>query len=145
MSLYNLVNGVKPAVFFVLPMLGKHPEEYPRFRDCFLSDEDHPEYDSKIIVYTRTGGGNRDAYVDENNAIRSMPGFIADYDDSFDSTFACWVFEVPSEFKNDFEKIVSGGIKNVSAEYQSRLRSVYPKLKERWDELFGARESTDGK
>lgn len=35
MSLYNMVNGMNQATFFVLPMLGRHPDEYPRFRDCF--------------------------------------------------------------------------------------------------------------
>jgi hypothetical protein len=37
MSLYNMMNGANPATFFILPMLGeKHPEQYPRFRDCFV-------------------------------------------------------------------------------------------------------------
>lgn len=36
MSLYNMINGVNPATFIILPMLGKHPNEYPRFRDCFI-------------------------------------------------------------------------------------------------------------
>ena len=70
MSLYNMVNGVKPTTFFVLPMLGKHPDEYPRFRDCFLSDEEHPQYDDHIHIYTRTGGGNREGYEAENDAMR---------------------------------------------------------------------------
>jgi hypothetical protein len=30
MSLYNMVHGTTQATFFVLPMLGKHPDEYPR-------------------------------------------------------------------------------------------------------------------
>jgi len=47
------MNGVNPCVFFILPMLGKHPEEYPRFRDCFVVDEEHPEYDNCIHIYTR--------------------------------------------------------------------------------------------
>ena len=43
MSLYNMICGVKPATFFVLPMLGEghHPDTWPRFRDCFLGDEEH--------------------------------------------------------------------------------------------------------
>ena len=66
-----------PWVFLVLPLLGKHPDMYPRFRDCFV--------EGKIIqVYTRTGGGNREAYIEENQAIRDMDGFIRDYDDDFD-------------------------------------------------------------
>ena len=48
MSLYNMINGVQPAAFFVLPMLGKHPDEYPRFRDCFIgkvnSDEEIDQF-----------------------------------------------------------------------------------------------------
>lgn len=54
MSLYNMINGVNPATFIILPMLGKHPDEYPRFRDCFIKD-------GMIEVYTRVGGNNRDS------------------------------------------------------------------------------------
>lgn len=54
MSLYNMICGVNPAAFFILPMLGKHPDEYPRFRDCFVSDDE-----TSIEVLTRVGGGNR--------------------------------------------------------------------------------------
>ena len=40
MSLYNMLHGVNPSTFFILPMLGeKHPDEYPRFRDCFIGDD----------------------------------------------------------------------------------------------------------
>lgn len=38
MSLYNMLNGVNPCTFLILPMLGKHPDEYPRFRDCFIEE-----------------------------------------------------------------------------------------------------------
>ena len=57
MSVYNMMFGVnQTCVFFILPMLGRHPDKYPRFRDCFLSDEEHPEYDNYIHVYPRVGG-----------------------------------------------------------------------------------------
>ena len=138
MSLYNMINGVKPATFFVLPMLGKHPDEYPRFRDCFIGDDERPELKDHIHVYTRTGGGNREGYEVENQAMREMPGFVTDYDDGFDCTFASWVFRVPERWKADYDKIKGGNIKEVSAEYQAELRRVYPKLAEKWDELFSA-------
>ncbi len=128
MSLYNLINGVKPACFFLLPMLGKHPDEYPRFRDCFIGDDERPEHANKIIVYTRTGGGNRDAYQAENDALRAMPGFVTDYDDSFDCTFACWVFDVPDKWKGDFDAIMSGDLAQVSDAYLAEMKRVYPKL-----------------
>lgn len=65
--MYNMMNGTSMATFFVIPMLGKRPDEFPRFRDCFLNDEEHPEYKNHIHVYTRTGGGNRESYQVEND------------------------------------------------------------------------------
>jgi len=59
MSLYNMMFGVNQATFYILLMLGKHPEEYPRFRDCFISETEHPQYDNMIHIYTRVGGNNR--------------------------------------------------------------------------------------
>lgn len=140
MSLYNMMNGMTPATFFILPMLGKHPDEYPRFRDCFLADEDHPEFDDHIIIYTRTGGGNRGDYITENQEMRDIPEFIGDYDDEFDNTYANWVFKVPDKWKDDFGKITNGEIKKISNEYKAELYRIFPKLKEKFDELFESEE-----
>jgi hypothetical protein len=130
--------GVKPTTIFALPLIGDgyHPDSWPRFRDCFVGDDEHPEYDDKIIIYTRTGGNNRETYEEGNEWIRSLPGFITDYDDSFDSTFACWVFEKPEEWLNDIELVLQGNFKDTSPEYKQRLRQVYPKLSEQFDKIF---------
>lgn len=136
MSLYNLINGVNPAAFFVLPMLGKHPNEYPRFRDCFIGHEEYPQYDDHIMLYTRTGGGNRDDYQAENDEITEMPGYVTDFDDEFDSTFAWWVFEVPAKWAADFAKVKEGKLNEFSPEYRAELYRIFPKLKEKFDELF---------
>ena len=53
MSLYNMMNGFNPACVLIMPMLGRKQEEYPRFRDCFVTEENN------IAIYTRVGGGNR--------------------------------------------------------------------------------------
>ena len=137
MNLYNMVNRVNPAAFFILPMLGKHPDEYPRFRDCFTADEEHPEYDNFIHIYTRVGGGNREYYQEEIEELRATDGYVTDFDDNFDSTFATFVFGVPEQFKDDFSKALSGQIKETSLEYQNILRKVYPKLSDKFDEIFG--------
>lgn len=136
MSLYNMINGVNPSTFFVLPMLGKHAEEYPRFRDCFIGDEERPQWSDHIHVYTRVGGGNRESYEGEIAALRAMPEYVTDHDDLFDSTFATFVFAVPEEWRSDFEKIKAGDIEAVSIEYQRRVRQVYPKLNEKLDSLW---------
>lgn len=133
MSLYNMINGVNPAAFFILPMLGEqHPDSYPRFRDCFANlDNEQPE----IHVYTRVGGGNRNEGYGEEK-LYQHPNFLKTWDDDFDSTFATYSFSVPAEWREDFDLIIAGNIKNVSAEYQRRLRTVFPKLSETFDRIF---------
>jgi len=136
MSLYNMLHGVNPTAFFILPMLGKHPDEYPRFRDCFIMDEDHPEWNNHIHLYTRTGGGNREAYEDENDEIREIDGFVTDFDDAFDCTFATWIFKVPEKWKADFKLITTGKLSEISSEYKAELYKIYPKLTETFNEIF---------
>ena len=139
MSLYNLLHGVSSATFFILPMLGKHPEEYPRFRDCFTDDPEHPEYKDHIHVYTRVGGGNRGSGYGEEELYEN-PNFVTSFDDSFDNTFATYVFKVPEKWKEDYKKITTGKLKEISQEYKAELYRIFPKLKERFDELFNKKE-----
>jgi len=138
MSLYNMFNGMNPATFFVLPMLDRHPENYGRFRDCFLYDDEHPEYDNHISVYTRMGGGNRDSYEELIEELQSHENYVADYDDSFDSTYATFVFSVPVKYREDYDLIVSGHPGKVSKAYQDQLIRVFPKLEEKLMEVFNA-------
>ena len=137
MSLYNLVNGMNPSTFFILPMLGKHPDEYPRFRDCFVgNDEARSEYENCIMVYTRVGGNNRECFADEVAAMCDSPYFVGDFDDDFDNTYATYVFSVPDEWRADFDAIMIGDLQKISPEYQAQLRKVYPKLNATFDQLF---------
>ena len=132
MSLYNILNGVNPATFFILPMLGeKHPTNYPRFRDCFVEN-------NEIHVYTRVGGVNRNCNFGEEE-LQNHPNYLRDFDDDFDNTYATYVFSVPDEFKSDFDLIESGKLKEISSKYKERLYLVYPKLKDAFDKLFSTK------
>lgn len=123
-----MIHGMSPAAFLIVPMLGKHPQEFPRFRDCFTEDEGRPEYNGHIHVYTRTGGGNREYYADENNEMRSHPDFVDDFDDGFDATYASWIFKPPAKWKNDFDKFCRGEIKETSEQYKNMILNRWPKL-----------------
>lgn len=148
MSLYNLMYGVQAETFFILPMLGKHPDEYPRFRDCFMGSMSKGEPDQfgiptrkhgkeeLISIYTRVGGGNREDYKKEIDELRAMLGFIRDYDDDFDSTFATFEFQIPEQFMKDFIKIKEGKIREISNEYKELMYKIYPKLKDKFDKIF---------
>jgi len=143
MGLYNMIHGVTLATFLVMPMLGKHPEDYPRFRDCFLSDKEHPEYDDYIHVYTRVGGNNRGEGFGEEELFQH-PNFVATFDDSFDSTYATYVFSVPEQWCEDFNCVKEGRIKDISEEYQAEVRRIFPNMyqfKAILDELWGLEDS----
>lgn len=127
-----MMNGFNPACIVIMPMLGRKQNEYPRFRDCFVSDDG-----KHIIIYTRVGGGNRnegfgeeELYEDEN--------FVRTWDDDFDSTYGYYEFKVPDKWKDDFDKIVNGNMKEVSKEYVDYLREFYPKFNEEgiFDKIF---------
>lgn len=128
-NIYNMINGVNPATFLILPMLGKHPDEYPRFRDCFINDE------KQIEVYTRVGGNNRNEGYGEEELYKD-PNFVRTYDDDFDNTYGTYVFKVPEEWQEDFEKITSGRAKEISDKYFEQMCKVYPKLADKFHDMF---------
>ena len=150
MSLYNMLNGVNPATLHILPMLGKHPDEYPRFRDCFVGqlNNDENEIDQfgipkkkieinkderQISIYTRVGGGNREGYIKEIEQLRKMPGYVTDYDDDFDNTYATFVFKIPEKWHKDYDRILED--KPISQEYKNQIIKVFPKLKKEVEKL----------
>lgn len=112
--------AIKPANLIVMPMLGRKQEEYPRFRGCFIED-------GKIAIYTRVGGGNRGCGYGEEELYKD-PNFVSTYDDDFDSTYATYLFNVPEKWKQDFEKITSGKLSEVSDEYYEHVCEFYPLL-----------------
>lgn len=121
MSLYNALFGTNNYAHALLMILGIDSGSVPRFRDCYLGE------DGRIVVYTRTGGGNRDAYENParyrdcypeyfggseepysgpwNEDLRKLPGFVSDEDDDFDSTYAYFYFDPPAEMADLIKEI----------------------------------------
>ena len=124
MSLYNALMGFNPACVVFLPMLGRTQEEYPRFRDCFISDDE-----KRIVIFTRVGGGNRDCGYGEEE-LYNDENFVKTYDDDFDSTYGYYEFNVPDRWKKDFDAILSKGLNAASDEYVAYVKEFYPKLAE---------------
>ena len=67
MSMYNMMNGFNPACVFIMPMLGRKQHEWPRFRDCWVTEENN------IAIYTRVGGGNRNCGFGEEELYEELP------------------------------------------------------------------------
>lgn len=74
-----------------------------RFRDAYLNDKG-----SRIILYTRNGGGNREDYQYVFDLLRKHPHYVSDYDDDYDCTYAYIEFKVPDEYKGLCEGLATG-------------------------------------
>lgn len=121
MSMYNMMRGYNPACVVIMPMLGRKQEEWPRFRDCFVTDE------KNIAIYTRVGGSNRNCGYGEEELYKDE-NFLTTYDDEEDSTYATYEFKVPEKWKADFDKIIGGKSNEVSKEYIDYLKEFFPTL-----------------
>lgn len=127
-----MVNGFNPACLYIMPMLDRKQEEYPRFRDCYVTE------DRNIAIYTRVGGGNRNCGFGEESLYEDK-NFIKTYDDDYDSTYGTYEFSVPDEWKEDFEKIMAGKTNEVSDKYVEQVKKIFPLLVEKGvvDKAFG--------
>lgn len=119
MSLYNMLFGENPFSGLLLDVLGTTKGAIPRYRDCYLDEK------GRIVIHTRTGGGNREYYENEescrdnypeywegdpetnpsgpwNADLRKLPGFLYDRDDDGDRTYANFLYAVPEPFKEQF-------------------------------------------
>lgn len=86
MSFYNMIFGKNSMADLLLAMVGLKPGQIGRFRDAYWNG-------SEVCVYTRMGGGNRETYEAEIEALLNHPGYVDDEDDDFDSTYATFRFK----------------------------------------------------
>lgn len=93
-NLYNALFDPNPYANALLTMLKTSVDAVPRFRDCYLNPE------RRIVIFTRTGGGNRAAYADANVSLTLLPGYVGDCDDAFDTTYAYFIYQPEAEFSD---------------------------------------------
>lgn len=121
-GMYNAVFGISIyAPELLTTLCGKDIEKISRFRDCFLNKDG-----SEAIIYTRTGGNNRDDYLDSIRFLQGLPGYLGDEDDPYDATYAIFRYEIPEEFK-EFVPLIKelGLVKDpytMWAEFMEKLR-----------------------
>jgi hypothetical protein len=98
-----------------------------------------------ICVFTRVGGGNRPDYEKEIAELRKKPGYITDYDDKFDCTFASFIYSVPKKWKEDYDAICNEDFLKVSDTYIDHIIKVFPLLKDKISKLFEEIRQKNGK
>ena len=92
MSLYNILFGKNHNTATILAALNLTEGVIERFRDVWIE-----EYNNRIVIYTRAGGGNREDYP--NEILTQHPLYLYDEDDAFDSTYAYYYFAMPEALK----------------------------------------------
>lgn len=121
MSMYNMLFGFNQLSELFLTILELDPNEIPRFRDAYWDGD-------KIVIYTRTGGGNRDDYEGGNGWLASLPYYISDEDDDYDNTYAKFYYSLPPKFEH------------IRSWLNDRISE---KPSERWEDLFTKLDSGD--
>jgi len=105
-GLYEAIFKRNPQEKLLLKMLhlDTKMECIGRYRDIYLNADG-----TKIILYTRNGGGNRVKYQWVFDDFKKLhPYYVRDWDDAFDETYAYVEFNVPPEFKKEAKELATG-------------------------------------
>lgn len=115
---------IQPEVLFLLPILGKQPEWYPRFRGVHLEDPSRPEWDGKLQIACYVGGVYKADYMDHIEIVRKHPNYIGEYEDA-DANLMFFAFTYDHSFDADIELIKVGNFKSTSKDYQDLCKRIY--------------------
>lgn len=93
MSLYNLLHGYNSNSMTALALVDLVHVDVGRFRDAWIEEDGR-----HVSVFTRNGGGNREAYQEVIDQLATLPGYVEDFDDDFDCTYATIRFAIPEKY-----------------------------------------------
>lgn len=133
MSLYNMMCGSNPASGRLLAAINLDPGSIPRFRDVWVNDDM-----TEVTVHTRTGGGNRESYEAENDALCAHPLYLRDADDDFDSTFADFTFRLPAEEKAKMLAEIEEAVKDSPEKKEAVMAAITEEPREKFDKVMNA-------
>lgn len=88
--------------------------------------------DFYFVIESRTGGGNREEYAEDNDAMAFDSRFVCDVDDSFDSTYALFVYEIDDdknkELKDAYEILMSNPLKEALPHRFESVSELYGRV-----------------
>lgn len=116
--MYNMIFKVNPySKVIIEQVLNKSLENFGRFRDVFITD-------NHILVYTRCGGGNRAEYKYVFDEMANHGLYSHDEDCKYDSTYANIFFNIPKEYKEKLQPLVTAELPaDLWKRYMEQLKS----------------------
>lgn len=128
-NFHNLIEGVTPTTIMVLPVLGKHPFDYPCFWNAFMGNKGS-KVAGKLLIFTHTAG-KREKYQAEHAAITLMDGYLTNYDAGPHKAYVCWVFDIPQQWQSDVDKMLALRPMEASMEYRNLILNTFPELEKK--------------
>jgi len=129
--MYEMVCDINPDAGRVLNLIGLDPTfliEECRLRDVYLSKDK-----TKVVIFTRIGGGNRESYSASIKRLKNFKGYIRDYDDDFDNTYASFEYQIPSNKLIEVVAFLSSSDTTTGGE---KLKQSLKKLEKNPDEFL---------
>jgi hypothetical protein len=103
-GLYNMLFGEnKDQKNFLFTLLNITPGDCGRYRDIYVIE-------GHIVVHTRNGGGNREAYEDVFETLSQHPLYAYDEDNDFDCTYADIYFRWPEAYGELLAEMAKGTV-----------------------------------
>lgn len=108
MNVFTIEGGLYNAIFdrnemgpVILATLDLSEQSFGRYRDLWFKE-------GRIAVYTRCGGGNREAYAHVFKAMSQHELFDRAEDDKMDSTYCTFYFHFPEDYEELFSRMPDG-------------------------------------
>jgi hypothetical protein len=127
MSLYNQLFKTNDLCPIFLQVIGLEFDKIPRFRDIRLVKN---KDELVMEVFTRTGGGNREHYLEGNKYLQDKSNYLYDLDDDYDSTYAYFYFSILKEFKESIEKLYESSPEDPNVHSESPMNKFNNLLKD---------------
>lgn len=115
------------STLFLLPVLGIGWRDIKKmgFCNCYLRDENKPEYEDMevVLLLFHNKGNDRFKYFVEKEKART-PLFIDEYD--YEEGYIVLVYEFPEELKEDYHRFKRGEYSKFSEQFLKKIPETTP-------------------
>lgn len=143
-DMYALLHGLHVLAPSLLEALRIPVTAFPRFRDCYPG-RNRETRELEIHVFTRMGGNNRECWgesVDGSSprprcschgctmreVVPKLPGYLYDFDDEYDSTYATIAFKVPDYITESLADMLTHWPSLIPASFKARSEAKLREL-----------------